>query len=299
MAKLNERWRYTPVVDKRPFLDGWQNKPLRYEDALNDPHGNGIGIILGRHSGGIMALDFDGTEAFDYFHKLFGPIGNYDTDMAWQSGKPDRMQIAWQVPVVYWNELHTIKVGPGKKLEFRWTGCQSVIPPSVHPETGSYDWVVEPDEEISTIPRKILDYWLEQCSEPVVISNFQPIINEPLEIKEKRVVKLLEIIQQNNPRPGYDDWLKWSFAVAKELGASDAINVMQQFFPEEHRGEYKKLFSNSYKMNASPGIGSLCYEAKKYDECKFLGEFYQQSLPGGLNEKIALQNAMRLLRRTK
>ena len=44
-------------------------------------------------------------------------------------------------------------------LEFRWDGCQSVLPPSKHPETGVYKWVNPPDTTaIAMLPAKILDY---------------------------------------------------------------------------------------------------------------------------------------------
>jgi hypothetical protein len=78
------------------------------------------------------------------------------------SGKPGRYQILFQVPdeirpllknfnrkaLTEWGDLKTASDQEGKPiefLEFRYNGVQSVLPPSRHPQTGSYKWINSPD----------------------------------------------------------------------------------------------------------------------------------------------------------
>lgn len=269
-------WRFTPVHDKRPYLPSWQDMPFPHRD-IKHPQ-DGYGLILGQHSGGVMALDFDGGEAWEFYRQQFGPL--MTETLSWTSGKLERMQSAYWVPESHWGDLSTIKVGPGGKLEFRWTGSQSVIPPSSHPETGSYSWADEPRSpgDVADLPAPLLDFWLSQCRRDVIRPPAMPSRPpEPRTITEEKINKLLEVIRLNVGRPDYDTWLRLSFAVAKEIGAEDAGVVMAGFFPEEKAGEYRRLF-RQHQPGESPGIGTLVYEARRYDECKFLHDYWMSGL---------------------
>jgi hypothetical protein len=272
MKNLNDifpSWRFTPVRDKRPYLPDWANRPMPW-NAINFPQ-DGYGLLLGRPSGGVMALDFDGEEAFAFYHQHFGT--KIQETLAWASGKPDRTQMAFIVPEQHWGTLHTIKVSENKKLEFRWTGCQSVLPPSHHPETGSYDWVDGQDPDslgVATIPDNLLTFWLDQCR-PVVkpATAITPIQWENTEQKTDTVMRLLEVIRRYIPRPDYDTWLKISFAVARELGVGEALRVLPTVWSEERVGEYRQLFQK-YQDAVSPTLGTLAHIARQYEDCDFL-----------------------------
>jgi hypothetical protein len=87
--------------------------------------------------------------------------GDIPVTAIWTSGKPGRYQILFQVPadigvnlqnftryvVTQWLGLETAKDESGKPtelLEFRYNRCQSALPPSRHPDTGSYRWINSP-----------------------------------------------------------------------------------------------------------------------------------------------------------
>lgn len=262
---MDKNWKYTPVNNKRPFIPNWQHNPMGYDDALNHPGSNGIGLVLGEPSGGVMAMDFDGPEAWAFFEGAFGPVGNYPVTIAWTSGKPERMQTAWAVPAECWHLLRTIKVGEGKKLEFRWTGGQSVLPPSVHPETGAYEWLEK--GQLITIPDKLLDFWIDYCNKPA------PVVAEPQSIiadgnKEALVIGLIEIIKHWHPSLNYHDWLEYTYAIAKELGVAEAKRIMASYYPAKKQKEYDSLLGKTYSIGQSPGLGTLIHSAKQLDRGK-------------------------------
>jgi hypothetical protein len=75
------------------------------------------------------------------------------------------------IPEEYKNAIKTKKIktgvigddGKGEQLEFRWTNLQSVLPPSVHPTTGSYHWVkgcAMDETEIAIAPDWIIEQML-------------------------------------------------------------------------------------------------------------------------------------------
>lgn len=130
---------------------------------------SGIGIKLGEPSGGIVALDIDGLEAQKLLAEILGDDVLPKT-VAFTSGKPGCAQHLFYVPQDKQAGLKTKKeISPNKltakaeDLDFRWTGTQSVLPPSAHPETPCYFWIegCSPDEvAIAELPEKLLNYWL-------------------------------------------------------------------------------------------------------------------------------------------
>ena len=54
-------WRYCNVINKEACFEGDQYKtPYTLQEVL-EKDGNGVGVLLGKHSGGLGAIDFDGT----------------------------------------------------------------------------------------------------------------------------------------------------------------------------------------------------------------------------------------------
>lgn len=281
MTFIPSDWRFTPLRGKAPFLPNWQNRPYSFNRIDLSKHG--VGLLLGPVSGGVAALDFDGPEAWDFLRakNISDPFKGSGLAPIWTSGKPHRCQIAVRVPRQYWGILESKKLGPNQKFELRWTGCQSAIPPSPHPETGSYNWLFEPQEwnadfEISD---ELLNLWLEACQKTVPQKIYQSTFPELSDDeKTRKVDELLTVIARNCPRPDYEDWLKFGFAVAKELGKADAIAMMRKHFGEEKSGEYDRLFSG-HRSVASPTIGTLHHHAKKYEPDTILrSEVYAREL---------------------
>jgi predicted P-loop ATPase len=158
----------TPVNQKRPYLTNWQSIDTSRSDIaqhLLSGQADGYGIKLGIPSNGICAIDIDGTAARC---KLFDIMGDEEMPLTveFASGKLDRSQYLFTIPASLWNILKTkTEKIEGEEFAFFWTGRQSVLPPSAHPETKGYFWVHSPDDTaIAPIPDKLLAYWLNLIS---------------------------------------------------------------------------------------------------------------------------------------
>ncbi len=154
----------TPVKAKAPYLNKWQSiDTTRAEIAqhLLSGKADGYGIKLGIPSGGICAIDIDGTAARC---KLFDIMGDAEMPLTveFASGKLDRSQYLFTVPKELCDALKSKSVTiEGEEFGFFWNGRQSVLPPSAHPETDGYFWVNSPDDTpIAPIPDRLLEYWL-------------------------------------------------------------------------------------------------------------------------------------------
>ena len=141
---------------KQPQGLNWQKTPLTWEEVAGE---SACGILSGQ--GGFLAVDCDGQAALARLTELFG--GEIPSTWAWSSGKPGRIQFGFFVPeelrdrfqkARYWEDLPD-----GSQLDFRWKGCQSVLPPSPHPETGAYHWVNSPDDvAIAVAPEWLIKF---------------------------------------------------------------------------------------------------------------------------------------------
>ncbi len=166
---------YTPVINKCGFVLDWQNKPLTIHEAIKlgthyiNPKKpekgpttlNGIGLHLNEYTK-TGCLDFDKEnltkeEIESKFQEHFGrSINELPKSICWTSGKLNRYQIAFKIPEEYWETITHIKDNPKlPEMELRWGKCQSVLPPSRHPETGSYRWINSPNN----VPLAIAPEW--------------------------------------------------------------------------------------------------------------------------------------------
>jgi Protein of unknown function (DUF3987)/Bifunctional DNA primase/polymerase, N-terminal len=179
LSALPEAWVLTPVNGKKaPYINDWQRISVTREMIAQDIRNGkaqGFGIITGKLSGGIMAIDCDGHVPHALFKEILG--GDIPLTVAFTSGKEGRAQYLFSIPEDYWDNINTKKAGTAKDggmLEFRWDGGQSVLPPSVHPETGRYDWINSPDTTaIATLPNTVLGYLLKPKHHP------EPLPHEP------------------------------------------------------------------------------------------------------------------------
>lgn len=141
-AYLQRGWAPIPVpgAQKEPILTGWQNLRLAERD-LPQHFGadDNVGLLVGEPSGGLCDTDLDAPEAVTaapYFLPDTGRIHG-------RAGKP--VSHYWYMSG---GELKTTKfqyVASDKKtktmlVEVRWTGCQTLVPPSRHPSGEQYIW---------------------------------------------------------------------------------------------------------------------------------------------------------------
>ncbi|MBW4590099.1 bifunctional DNA primase/polymerase [Aetokthonos hydrillicola Thurmond2011] len=176
---LPAAWALTPVRgNKAPYREGWQTEdPLTHPQLMqiirNDDTCQGYGLRTGEASGGILAVDVDGQAAQQLLLELAGDAGIPDT-VCFTSGKPGRCQYLFQIPADHWPGIRTRKIDTGvkdehgkpQKLELRWNGLQSVLPPSVHPDTGQYYWIQSPlDTGVATCPPWLLVLVLEEIAQ--------------------------------------------------------------------------------------------------------------------------------------
>jgi Bifunctional DNA primase/polymerase, N-terminal len=178
MNALPEEYSLTPIrlkdgkPTKAPSGAAWQKTEsdrATIATKIRTGSASGIGIKLGEPSGGIVALDIDGLVAQEALKAVLCGDSPPET-VTFTSGKPGCCQYLFKVPTDKQDGLRSKKethvnevAAKGEDLDFRWTGEQSLLPPSAHPETAGYYWVdgCSPnDTEIAELPEKLLTHWL-------------------------------------------------------------------------------------------------------------------------------------------
>ena len=155
LLSLPEHWPLVPVQGKRPYQKGWNShnyERLEILTELESGKATGIGLKLGN---GLLAIDIDGESADKLLVKLAGEnsLADFSRTTAWTSGRPGRKQCLFSVSESDWCRIKYRKIltgvsgddGKEECLEFRWIGHQSILPPSLHPNTGKpYTWINNP-----------------------------------------------------------------------------------------------------------------------------------------------------------
>ncbi len=188
LYNLPEDWQFTPLGKrdqtgkqdpKAPYLKQWSTTDIdreSIEQEIRSGRAIGFGLKLG---GDLVAIDFDGQSAIDYWVERFGAVPN---TISWTSGKEGRFQALFTLPLAFQTEVKPKKISTGtaEQLEFRYTGHQSVLPPSSHPETDGYSWINSPIFPIAQLPQAAIDFWLELVN-PIPIpsppSHHRPVTN--------------------------------------------------------------------------------------------------------------------------
>lgn len=187
--------------NKKPLGTGWQANPFTKAQVLDaivkgiklhNGEGKeyhykaskikGYGIITGTEltKNGeryyVMALDNDGPSAGGKVTELSGGIGLPKT-VRFTSGREGRFQSLFLIPETFAPSIQTKKIPTQPKtetqeleqLEFRWTGHQSCLPPSVHPSTGEYVYVegcAFGEVEIAIAPDWLIEQMLTDKATP-------------------------------------------------------------------------------------------------------------------------------------
>ncbi|BAQ67103.1 DUF3987 domain-containing protein [Geminocystis sp. NIES-3709] len=146
--------RYAVCKDKI-YLDTQWQKGKSYDYCMEEiakGRANGYGIITGEVEGlGLVAIDFDGESSTAVAEAIGLWLNDNDTTQ-WTSGKKGHHQRLYKIPqphLPFWSDItkHDLKqVGKAKAigdehLEIRYNNHASVLPESVHPETGYYKWI--------------------------------------------------------------------------------------------------------------------------------------------------------------
>ena len=253
-------WRYCHVRagEKRPYPANWQQQPVLLKD-IDSPN---VGLLLGPTSHGVCALDFDGPSSWTWFDHAIGCALPPTT--TWTSGKAGRCQMAFQVPTAYWFYLRTLKIShtrdtaiaEGDGFEFRWAGCQSVMPPSRLSDGREYVWLVPPGAVgMALLPDEILAYWLQQANPdqpPTPVRDLSQITQVDLH----EIQLLLTQVHAQHPQLNYDAWRTVAWGTAHHVGVPLAQQIMCEYWPEKKSGEYRQLYSG-YSAERSPTIGSI------------------------------------------
>lgn len=161
-APYRDNWQHEPPLTRQQLVNAIQNGEYIPDKQKNDGsmrlvYAKGVGLRTGPISGGLLAFDLDGPSAYPKIREMSGGEELPKT-VAFTSGRPGRCQYLLRVPEQYWPAIQTKKFkcmveddtgelvlvkgddGKPEQVELRWNGCQSVLPPSVHPNTGQYHW---------------------------------------------------------------------------------------------------------------------------------------------------------------
>ena len=269
--KLLTDWRFVPIAlyEKGPKVRDWQKK-LHTLDQI--PQNSNIGVILGPASNGIIAIDFDGPWTWEYWiEQIKIPFNTIDT-VTCTSNKPGRCQMAFSVPQLAWDIMPAKFAisgpigddGKPQQLEFRWgtmsSGCQSVLPPSLHPDTKTkpnifYNWVRKPSEvNVQEIPADLLEFILNYKKPEEIVEPVEKFISKNVDGEEAN--KLCEELKEYYPSLDYETWIRVTWAFCNTVGYDDGIAIMKYYYPETTSGEYKKLM-NSKRNGKVCTIGTV------------------------------------------
>lgn len=266
-------WRFCriPYGEKGPRYKDWHKKPFTLDQI---PQNENIGVILGPQSG-ILAIDFDGPWAWDYWNEHIKiPFDSFDTVM-WTSNKEGRCQMAFTVPKDLQDVIPTVFKrnkpepeldGKFQALEFRWgslnVACQSVLPPSLHPDNKldpniNYTWLRKPSEvEVCEVPMRLLEWAILDREQE---NNYVPEHVEefvPKDVTGEEANQLCAELKQLYPTLDYETWIRVTWAFCNTVGYTDGLTIMRYYYPEQKKGEYQKL-SRSHTSKKQCTIGTV------------------------------------------
>lgn len=211
---LPNHWKLVPCIYKRPLGRKWQDnyyspqslfRSLSQEGKVwvRGKHGlysavpNGYSLLCGHQLGDLgrylVAIDCDSYEALNQFEQM-----RFPTTVNYASGLPGHRQYLYYVD----RPIKSFKLTNG--LEVRGQNLLSTLPPSVHPITGKYHWLIAPDKcDIPTIS----SLWLNQLRPPPKTEAVKSRV-----FSSKNVEKLIRAV---NPIYAdiYDDWIRVGMAL--------------------------------------------------------------------------------------
>lgn len=129
-----------PAREKNPNRPGWEKLVIAADDLpqfFNGAAGN-VGLLLGKLSAGLVDVDLDASEAVCIGRRLLPP-----TPM--RHGRPGKPESHWwyHAPGAKTKQYEFTESGqdkPTSLAELRSTGCQTIVPPSIHPTGEQLAW---------------------------------------------------------------------------------------------------------------------------------------------------------------
>ena len=284
-------WLFTPVINKEAYLKKWNEKPLSIHEVLRERSATGFGVLLGKATK-TACLDVDREnlsldQIKENFKNYFGKsLDELPKSISWTSGKTGRYQIAFEIPENYWDLLSSHKNPPElPEMELRWRDkggnhLQSVLPPSKHPETGSYCWINSPSTTgLAEAPEWFLKGWEKLSNKDIkhkkkTASNtkYQRTRDE-LDYDSSRVEEGLKKYCQDHKYftfSEYDHWLKIGMALhslSKEWEEKTEGNTVDLHLDDwltwsskQHNYDYSKCikkWENDFKEDGGIGMGTF------------------------------------------
>jgi Bifunctional DNA primase/polymerase, N-terminal/Primase C terminal 1 (PriCT-1)/Protein of unknown function (DUF3987) len=158
---------------KGPKTTGWQDNPI----TLDQVNHQGLGLI---HAlSGTCAIDLDNYESAVAWLEIRGidlrALLADDHAVQIKSGRPNHGKLVYRLPKGIMPLVTAQVKTPDKSMmiEFRCassngTGCQDVLPPTIHPETGkAYDWAGAGDfNNLPDLPQELLKVWQDLLAAP-------------------------------------------------------------------------------------------------------------------------------------
>lgn len=284
---IPEHWALTPVQGKRPYRNNWQEEiPLskdeirkliiQGEKAKNKKgkdycrYASGYGVRLGEVSGGLIAIDIDGSSAEQLLKAIVEEkIPNTPT---WTSNKKGRYQVIFQVPESRKEELTTFtrrtistwngsSCEQGEQIEIRYQGHQSVLPCSYHPETEQYHWIVTPTEcEVAIAPEWLIKLATGELKNPTQYTI--PLINCLSKNNQEAVSSGAKEGERNNTAikialdaVGCEEWLGKN----KYAYSGDTAKILEAFNshcnPPLSAQELTQIYDSAKKHSKGSAIG--------------------------------------------
>jgi hypothetical protein len=156
------------VRGKTPYFQGWNRREIpriQIAQELLEGKATGYALLTGRS---IIAIDCD---SFTAHRELTAFVGEIPLTIALTSGKQGRIQYLFQIQGDY--PLNRKIIAPD--LELRYHNSQSVLPPSLHPDTQlPYRWVHSPWEvDIAPLPTELLKFLAVRVT-PTIPPEFDP-----------------------------------------------------------------------------------------------------------------------------
>jgi KaiC/GvpD/RAD55 family RecA-like ATPase len=197
-----------PLTGKAPLISRWTSASLEdSKEFLKKDTLSNIGLLLGQKTG-IIALDFD-NDVGDLHKKIFKICGRTPIVKRGAKGGTLFFRYNGEKNKKWHKDGQTI-------VELLSTGNQTVIPPSIHPETGK-EYVYTTKDTLSSLDALML---------PLLPMDFVERVNELFEedglfvSKTEKIIAALKFIVPED----YDTWIKVGMAIKEDLG-DEAFSV--------------------------------------------------------------------------
>ena len=307
-----EDWRYVKCTQKRAWGNKYKEHTTYTLEEVLEQDGDGVGVLLGRHSlttingkkYGLGAIDFDGEYAEDNFAINMGfTIDQLPHTVVVQSGKHERSQMFYWIPEEYLDVLEAKEISHQDCANFELRiGNQYSMVAGAHPETDGYFWYKSPaDIDVAIAPLLLLESWEELSKDKRKDKKTEFIKKrksyEELCYDSSRVTSYLKkyfipVNDWNSPR---EKWIKVIKALRHlSLEWEEATGVKDKHLEDAHEWcfemddynfkELEKVWYSFKRINDGKKvvtINSFFEEAKQHpdylkDEVKLQGDFKEK-----------------------